>query len=208
MNIIQLTEKDFKTGNWAGGTTTQFFIYPPTSNYEKRNFILRISSATIDTDKSEFTPLPNVQRFIASLSGNLKISHDEKYFIKLKPYEIYTFDGGIKTISEGKVKDFNVMVKAGVEASVKNFFLNASSLLKFDIAKNELGWIFSFNNVCSINIDGISKHKIDERNSFRFDLNKMTLLIFTSEENRIEEKESFTVSTDKNISLFYGKIKL
>ncbi|AGT43161.1 HutD family protein [Treponema pedis] len=201
MKITKLTEQDFTTSTWQGGTTTQLFIYPPGANYSKRDFLFRLSSATVDTEKSEFTILPGIQRFIAPLTGNLKISHDEKYFTKLKPYEIYGFDGGAKTISMGKVRDFNVMVQENAEASVKNFFLNSHSSLKFGIFKNEIGWLFSYNNSCNLNMD------TKNNTSINLNSDKMTLIIFEYEDiSASEEKEEIFISTDGNANLFYGKI--
>ena len=133
MKITHYGEKDFKTSNWSGGTTTELFIYPHEADYKKRNFLFRLSSATVDLDRSDFTPLPGFFRFISPLNGDLKISHDEKNFTKLKPYEIYAFDGGAKTVSMGRVRDFNLMVKDGVETEVKNFALNKNSVLKFSV---------------------------------------------------------------------------
>lgn len=214
MRIQQLGEADFKTSSWSGGTTTQIFIYPPQAEYAKRDFLLRISSATVDLEKSNFTVLPNIQRFISPLTGDLKISHNETYFTKLKPYEIYAFDGGAKTISEGKVRDFNVMVQEGIDASVKNFFLNASSALKFSIAKNEIGWLFSYNNFCTLDIE---TQKIQEgavsaavRKVCTFNLEKMTLFVFyndNAENISASENETIIISADSNMSVFYGKLK-
>lgn len=202
MKITKLTEKDFKTTNWSGGTTTQLFIYPPMSEYSKRDFLLRISSATVDLEKSDFTVLPNIKRFIAPLTCDLKISHDEKYFTKLKPFEIYAFDGGAKTVSIGKARDFNVMIKDGVEASVKNFFLNQATSLKFSIAQDELGWLFSFNNKGELNINE------NEDNTSHFSVANMELFIFKKENaNNTHDKESVIISANSNMTLFYGKIK-
>lgn len=206
MKIQQLGTADFKTSSWSGGTTTQIFIYPPQADYAKRDFLLRISSATVDLEISHFTVLPNIQRFISPLTGDLKISHDEKYFTKLKPYEIYAFDGGIKTISAGKVRDFNVMVKNGIDASVKNFFLNALSALKFRIAKDEIGWLFSYNNFCTVHIETQSAQDAGgsavNREVCNFNLEKMTLFVFYT-----DITETVIISADANISLFYGKLK-
>lgn len=214
MKIQQLGAADFKTSSWSGGTTTQIFIYPPQADYAKRDFLLRISSATVDLEKSHFTVLPNIQRFISPLTGDLKISHDEKYFTKLKPYEIYAFDGGAKTISEGKVRDFNVMVQNGSDASVKNFFLNASSALKFHVEKDEIGWLFSYNNVCPLHIETQKMQgetsASENRQVCTFNLEKITLFVFyndTAEKRSASETETVIISADSYLSLFYGKLK-
>lgn len=194
MNIQKYEEGGFKTSSWQGGTTTELFIFPPDAEYSKRNFLCRMSSAAIDTERSDFTVLNGIQRFLVPLTDSLKISHDGKYFTKLKPYEVYAFDGGSKTVSEGRVRDFNLMLKDGIDGFVKSFFLSPFSVLKFGIAPGEMGWIFSYNNLCTINIEGPGiKESITA--------SKMTFVTFTS-----AEKEYVLVSMEKQGSLIYGKI--
>lgn len=50
-----VSKEDYPVSNWSGGKTTQLFIYPENSEYAKRNFLFRISSATVDCERSEFT---------------------------------------------------------------------------------------------------------------------------------------------------------
>ncbi len=200
MKIQKFGEADFMTSSWQGGTTTQLFIYPRNAKYSERNFLFRLSSATVDLEKSEFTALPNIRRFISPLTGNLKISHDEKRFTKLKPYEIYAFDGGIKTVSVGKVRDFNVMVKDGTDASVKSFFLAAGSVLKFGVSKKEIGWLFSYNTRCGMTV------KTEDAQTFQFVLEKMTLIVFEFEDG--EQTHNAFISADADANLLYGKIVL
>ena len=86
-----------QVSNWSGGKTTQLFIYPENSEYAKRNFLFRISSATVDCERSEFTSLPGVDRVILPLKGSLHLfyeGHGEKV---LAPYEQDRFDGGWNT---------------------------------------------------------------------------------------------------------------
>ena len=74
MQIIR--KADIQTSNWSGGTTSELFIFPTTSNYKDLNFGFRLSSATIDVDESEFTPLPNVKRQLMLLDGELELIHE------------------------------------------------------------------------------------------------------------------------------------
>ncbi len=196
MTVQKYEESRFKTSLWQGGETTELCIFPPGADYAARNFLYRISSASVDLERSEFTLLNGVQRFLVPLTGSLKISHDGKNFIKLKPYEVYAFDGGVKTVSTGKVRDFNLMVKDGADGFVKSFFLSPSSILKFGISPKETGWIFSYNNLCRIHIEGgKTKESIDGA--------KMTFVTFSS-----GAKEDILISMEKPGSLLYGKIIL
>ena len=43
--------EEYAVSEWAGGKTTQLYIYPQDSEYAKRNFLLRISSATVECER-------------------------------------------------------------------------------------------------------------------------------------------------------------
>ena len=107
--------EEFSTSNWSGGTTTQLYIYPEDGNYAERNFQARISSATVDAVKSEFTSLPNVKRYLMIFEGHLDLIHGVNTRVELEPYQVDEFDGGIPTVSYGKVVDFNLMLKDGAD---------------------------------------------------------------------------------------------
>lgn len=113
--IIVKKPEDFITSKWSGGNTTELYIYPPKAVYREGNFMCRISSATVEVEKSEFTLLPEVKRYLSIFSGELKMVHGENEEIFLKPYEVDCFDGGLSTISYGKVVDFNLMLKNGAD---------------------------------------------------------------------------------------------
>jgi len=113
LNYKIIKRNEHKTSNWAGGTTTELFIYPENSSYQERNFTWRISSATVDLDTSKFTQLVDYERIIMVLEGKLILNHDGIDSINLKELEQFEFDGGINTDSIGKVTDFNVMMRKG-----------------------------------------------------------------------------------------------
>lgn len=107
-----LKKENWKVSEWSGGTTSEIFIYPFTSNYADRNFKARISIATSNSgNKSLFTSLPDVDRFISKLDGEMKLSHDGKYNLTVEKYQIERFKGDWETYSYGKYKDFNLMLK-------------------------------------------------------------------------------------------------
>ena len=94
MEIIK--PEEYAVSEWAGGKTTQLYIYPQGSEYAKRNFLLRISSATVECERSEFTSLPQVERIILPLSGSLHLFYEGHGEKKLEPFEQDRFDGGWK----------------------------------------------------------------------------------------------------------------
>ncbi len=110
--IKVLTLKDFKVSAWSGGTTTQLFIYPTTANYAERNFIFRLSTATVDVNRSDFTVLPDVTRYIMPLTSPFTLTHDGNPPVFLEVTKPHEFDGGAKTVCDGSGKDFNLMLKS------------------------------------------------------------------------------------------------
>lgn len=106
---------DYSTSRWMGGTTTEFAIFPDNTNYLDRNFIWRLSSANIDVDESNFSSLPDYDRVIMVLEGEVVLSYEGERVARLKSLEQDRFDGAWKTKSFGKIKDFNLMVRKGCE---------------------------------------------------------------------------------------------
>ena len=112
MNILHLTEADFRTSTWSGGTTTELFLYPENGSYADRDFQLRISSATVDLEESDFTPLEGVERYITPLQGSFILTHPGSAPVVLEPLAApYRFSGEIATHCVGKATDFNLMLK-------------------------------------------------------------------------------------------------
>ena len=86
-SMIVRTEKDYKVSKWSGGDTTELYLYPEDGDYKSGNFQLRISSATVEVDRSEFTSLPGVDRYLMIFQGHLDMIHGEKTYIRrpIKP---------------------------------------------------------------------------------------------------------------------------
>lgn len=112
MRILHLTEKDYKVGLWSGGSTTELFIWPEGADYGKREFTLRVSSARVDLEESDFTPLTGVTRYITPLTGGFTLTHPDTDPVVMGPVqEPYRFSGEIPTHCVGKATDFNLMLK-------------------------------------------------------------------------------------------------
>lgn len=124
INTKLIKEDDYITTEWSGGKTTQIFIYPNDSDYKVHNFKFRLSSATVELERSEFTKLEGIHRFITPLNGELKLTHNRKDYINLRSFEIYEFDGDIETISYGKVRDFNLMLGNGARGKLESIYIN------------------------------------------------------------------------------------
>ena len=100
-NLIHLTKNDYVVSQWSGGTTTQLAIAPSGAQYGDRTFLWRLSSATVDLEESDFTPLPDYDRLIAPLRGEMTLTHNGGAPITLRPYQVHAFDGGADTHSAG-----------------------------------------------------------------------------------------------------------
>lgn len=201
------TEDFFTKSVWSGGSTTELFLLPEAGSYASRNFYARISSASVDLPRSEFTNLPNVKRFITPLNGKLSLTHDEKKFIELEPFCIYEFDGGIPTVSCGTVEDFNLMLKDGTQGFMKAAPLNGNFLIETDC--NSFIWFFSYKSLIKIFTDGTESL-----------IKPFSLLVLSG----FERSKNIQIKTDKlqscssacNLSetgqteekLIYGKISL
>lgn len=114
----KLNQSSYNTTEWSGGTTTELFISPEGSNFKERNFDFRLSIATIEVSSSDFTQLPETNRTLLLLEGELKLIHENHHESFLMPFSQDTFDGGWNTHSIGIAKDFNLMTKGKTKGNV------------------------------------------------------------------------------------------
>ena len=110
-----ITEADYVTTVWAGGKTSQLAIAPAGAVYADRDFLWRLSSATCELEESDFTLLPDYNRLIATLEGNIVLTHNGGEPVRLTPFEVHRFDGGDNTRSVGCCVDWNLMLRKGKE---------------------------------------------------------------------------------------------
>ena len=108
-------KEDFSVSRWTGGETREIAIWPSSAKYLDRNFIWRLSSATIEQDESDFSRLEDYDRVLMVLEGEVVLSHEGQRVARLKTLEQDRFDGAYKTHSFGKITDYNLMVRKGSE---------------------------------------------------------------------------------------------
>ena len=113
MRLTHLTSRDYVVSHWSGGKTIQVAIAPKGAVYADRDFLWRVSSATADLDESDYTPLPDYQRWLSVFDQPIRLQHDGGEIITLDPYGIHCFDGGAATHSWGRCVDFNLMLRKG-----------------------------------------------------------------------------------------------
>lgn len=110
--------EQYRVTDWGGGQTTELVVYPPESTYEKRDFLFRISSATVADVHSVFTRLDGVRRILMVLRGRLRLTHNGVQSGWLAEKEQTAFSGGWETESEGRATDFNLMLRGQTEGTM------------------------------------------------------------------------------------------
>jgi len=114
MNIRLFAKKDTKASIWSGGLTYEYMIYPETANYSNRDFVFRISSATIEKVPSEFTKFKGYHRYLVMLDNSLDIEVNKEKKVYEK-YEIMEFNSDDEVTSYTKGIDFNWMVSEKID---------------------------------------------------------------------------------------------
>ncbi|NLD10437.1 MAG: HutD family protein [Clostridiales bacterium] len=115
MDYKVLKNEDFNISNWTGGKTRQLSIYPADGSYLDRTFVWRLSSATCDLEESNFSKLPDYDRVLVVLKGQVVLAHEDVRAARLSELEQDRFSGAYKTKSFGKITDYNLMVRKGNE---------------------------------------------------------------------------------------------
>ena len=123
-----LGEADTCSSRWSGGTTTQLAIAPEGADYGKRDFLWRVSSATVELEQSDFTALPDYRRLIATLEGEIRLRHNAGEELRLLPLQVHAFDGADETSSFGRCRDFNLMLRKGAAEGEMEALLPEGSL--------------------------------------------------------------------------------
>lgn len=111
MKTELIPQERFRTFAWSGGETTELFILPDGASYAKRDFRARISSAAVSLERSVFTHLPGVTRYLSPLECDFRLRIDGNPPILLRRGEILRFDGGSSVECEGRGRDLNLMLK-------------------------------------------------------------------------------------------------
>ncbi len=127
IKVIKKTEQRVST--WSGGTTTQLAIYPEDTNYKDRDFLFRISTASVEVEHSNFTSLPGFSRILMVLEGEIQIVHKGLYSLDMHKFDTDHFEGDWDTESFGKARDFNLMVKKGSTASLSAIQIKADDIV-------------------------------------------------------------------------------
>ena len=110
VTLLHLTPADYQISTWSGGQTTQLFLSPKEGSYPDRTFDFRLSTATVEVEKSDFTDLSGYHRILMPLDASIRLNHLEQEVV-LNPFQSYFFDGGDPVSSQGTCQDFNLIYK-------------------------------------------------------------------------------------------------
>ena len=186
--MIKITQEEYRLSNWSGGTTTQLLIWPPSADYQSRNFAFRISSATVEQEESTFTSLPGVHRFLSVLDGTLQLTVKQKcqeQVIFLNENEVYEFEGDWEVRSKGQVRDFNLMLK-GCKGSMEQIEINHNDLI---VCEREFGFLFLVNGEATF-----------------CNLNKEEVIMLNEGESlfdHLDQKTEYLIQTQQKCSAFF-----
>ncbi len=120
MSLHIFRQEDRTVNHWSGGTTTELYIHPKSATYAKKDFDFRLSIATIEVEKSIFTPLAGVDRTTLILDGVIELTHEGRYSKTLKKFDFDSYEGAWNTSSIGKCTDFNVMTRGKVTSTIEH----------------------------------------------------------------------------------------
>ena len=155
MSLLLMTPDRYIVSQWSGGTTTQVAIAPEGAVYADRDFLWRISSASVDLEESDFTALPDYHRWISTLEGGMTLSHEGGEKIVLAPYDVHQFDGGVDTHSWGRCTDFNLMLRKGkCEGTVRALKLAAGEQAEVAVASGAEVILFCGKGKAAVSLNG------------------------------------------------------
>jgi environmental stress-induced protein Ves len=117
------------------------FIHPATSDFSKKEFDYRISTASVELEASSFTPYPNYNRKLMIIEGVLDLVHDGHYATQLHPFDQDAFSGDWISHSKGKVIDFNVIYKSGYQVKLFYFELSKGEEVRLNCKETTLLYV-------------------------------------------------------------------
>lgn len=173
MEIVKLS--NCVRTNWSGGSTTELFISPANGNYTTRDFVFRISMATVDEEETTYTPLPGFERTLLVLQGSISLLFEGENQVKLTRGYSQQFDGNLTTRCLGKAVNFNVMTNKNARCLTLELHEHVSEL-NFNIKDGQTLFFF------------VEKGKVEA--------------IITNNSVEIMENELALTSTKQNVKLF------
>ena len=144
-----LDTSHYLTNQWAGGQTTQLWIYPETASLQNRDFQIRISSALVQQEGA-FSDFTGFNRALLILEGEgLEVSqHNEaetKAFNLTKTSDTWYFSGSDTVYAKliaGDVVDFNLITAPEIKSEMSLKPLAANQALEISASKTLLSGVY------------------------------------------------------------------
>lgn len=111
---IILSGSDYAVSRWAGGSSSQIFIYPENSIFNEHTFLWRISTASLEADSSTFTCFGGYHRILHLLTGESQLHFGDGRLYTLHPDDEVSFKGSDFVQSYGQASDLNLIMADGV----------------------------------------------------------------------------------------------
>ncbi len=154
MEYTIITSEYFKPVCWSGGTTTELYIFPQTAAYQQRNFQFRLSTATVETERSEFTLIYGTSRKLMVLNGKITLNHKDHYTRQLNKFDIDEFEGDWETSSVGKGTDFNLMTTGKTNGELSAVVIEKEKKVNCNIKENrDRFFIYVYSGKVKMDID-------------------------------------------------------
>ncbi len=114
--IYIIKKSNIKPNFWTGGKTFEYYIYPKDADYVDKNFLFRISSASIEKTPSVFTNFEHYHRYLVMLNSDLEIIRNTQLEL-YRELEIFQFSSEDHISSLALGQDFNLMVSDQIKKS-------------------------------------------------------------------------------------------
>ena len=177
-----IKSSDFISTQWSGGITNQMYITPSDTSIVNQDFLVRISTATINTLTSEFTKFPFHNRFLSVLDGEIEFITQNQPVKKITEYEFVFFDGAsiTRSNSTSKVVDFNIIFKKSLQLNLQCVKGSETNNLNFNSIKEK--FIFVLNGTIIFNQITLNKHELlileNIKESILLELSKDAIIFF------------------------------
>lgn len=102
---------------WSGGKTWTYYIAPPSATLEQRNFDIRISSASVETERSTFSNFTGFIRYFTVLTDAVELTINGTTQ-RVNYGKLIKFSGSDLVTCRGTTLDFNVIVREGINVEV------------------------------------------------------------------------------------------
>tara|TARA_R110002167_G_scaffold1708_8_gene8248 strand:- start:5 stop:694 length:690 start_codon:yes stop_codon:yes gene_type:complete len=130
---------DYITSAWSGGTTTELASYPFGADFSSRQFLWRVSIASVGKDGT-FTRFEDTKRILMVLKGAIQLRHEGEHERDLLPFEQDKFSGNFLTFAKiqhgGGATNLNLMLKDGAEGEMLHIALESGLSHQYAWAHN------------------------------------------------------------------------